>query len=131
VLVDLRSRTKHFTYSLAVIDFNWMRGQESDDWDSCAEHKEKVVPVISMFYGIIVSLYFRDNTRHHRPHIHVKFQSDEAVIAIPEAEVLEGSLPTGKMRMVVAWVEIHKDEIMADWEIAVNGQQPFKIDPLR
>lgn len=48
------------------------------------------MPVISMFYGIIVSLYFLDSKRHHRPHIHVKYQDDEAVIAIPDGELLEG-----------------------------------------
>ena len=67
----------------------------------------------------------------HRPHIHAKYQSDEAVVAIPEGEVLEGSLPPGKMKMVLAWMEIHRDDLMADWELAVNGQQPFKIEPLR
>ncbi len=89
------------------------------------------MPVISMFYGIIVSLYFHDDTRHHRPHIHAKYQDDEVVVAIPEGEVLEGSLPRGKMKMLLAWVEIHRDDLMADWELAVNGQQPFKIEPLR
>lgn len=89
------------------------------------------MPVISMFYGIIVSLYFQDDRRHHRPHIHVKYQNDEAVIAIPEGELLEGSLQQGKMKMVVAWIEIHRDELMADWQLAVSGQQPFKIEPLR
>ncbi len=84
-----------------------------------------------MFYGIIVSLYFQDNKRHHRAHIHVKFQNDEAVIAIPDGELLEGSLPAGKMKMVLAWVEIHRDDLMADWELAVNGQQPFRVEPLR
>ncbi len=89
------------------------------------------MPVISMFYGVIVSLYFVDNRRHHRPHIHAKYQGDEAVIAIPDGEVLEGILPPGKMRLVLAWVEIHKDELMADWQLAVSGQQPFKIEPLK
>lgn len=89
------------------------------------------MPTISMFYGIIVSLYFQDNRRHHRPHIHAKFQREEAVIAIPEGDVLEGSLPPGKLKMVLAWVEIHQDELMADWELAVRGEQPFKIEPLR
>lgn len=84
-----------------------------------------------MFYGIIVSLYFLDNERHHRPHIHVRFQNDEAVIGVPEGELLEGSLPPGKLKMVLAWVEIHQDELLANWELAVSGQQPFKIDPLR
>ena len=89
------------------------------------------MPVISMFYGVIVSLYFVDNRRHSRPHIHVRYQDDEAVIAIPEGELLEGSLPPGKMRLVQAWVEIHRDELLADWQLAVEGEQPFKIDPLR
>ena len=89
------------------------------------------MPVISMFYGIIVSLYFQDSKRHHRPHIHLRYQNDEAVIAIPEGELLEGALPPGKMKLAFAWVEIHRDELMADWELAVSGQQPFKIDPLR
>jgi hypothetical protein len=89
------------------------------------------MPVISMFYGIIVSLYFQDNRRHHRPHIHAKYQDDEAVIAIPDGEVLEGHLPPGKMKMVLARVEIHRDDVMADWNLAVNGQQPFRVEPLR
>jgi hypothetical protein len=89
------------------------------------------MPVISMFYGIIVSLYFVDNKRHNLPHIHVKFQEQEAVLSISGGELLEGSLPPGKMRLVSAWMEIHRDELMADWELAVSGQQPFKIEPLR
>lgn len=60
-----------------------------------------------------------------------KLRGDEVVIAIPDGEVLEGSLPPGKLKMVLAWVEIHQDELMADWELAVSGQQPFKIEPLR
>ncbi len=89
------------------------------------------MPVISMFYGVIISMYFLDNRQHKRPHIHAKYQGQEAVIAIPEGEVLEGSLPPSKMKLVIAWVEIHRDELMADWDLAVNGQHPYKIDPLR
>ena len=76
-------------------------------------------------------MYIQDNKRHQHPRIHVKYQGDEAVVAIPEGEILDGSLPPGKMRLVLAWIEIHADELMADWELAVSGQQPFKIDPLR
>jgi len=59
-------------------------------------------------------MYFMDNRRHHRPHVHAKYQDDEAVIAIADGEVLEGSLPRGKMRLVLAWIEIHRDELLAD-----------------
>jgi len=35
------------------------------------------------------------------------------------------------MKLLQAWVEIHKDELMADWELAVSGEHTYKIDPLR
>ena len=89
------------------------------------------MPVISTFYGITVSLYFLDNRRHHRPHVHARYQGDEAVVAIPEGELLEGDLPPGKMKVLLAWIEIHQDDLMADWALAANGEQPFRIEPLR
>lgn len=89
------------------------------------------MPVISMFYGIIIHLYFMDNRRHKKPHIHVSFQENEAVISLQEGEVLEGSLPSNKMKLVQAWMEIHREELIADWELAEKGQQPYKIEPLR
>lgn len=87
--------------------------------------------IIAMFYGIIVSMYYFDNRRHHLPHIHVKYQQQEAVIAIPGGEVLEGELKSNKMKLVQAWIEIHQDDLMADWELASQGENVFKIDPLK
>jgi hypothetical protein len=52
-------------------------------------------------------------------------------VAIDDGEVLEGSLARGKIRLVQAWVEIHRDELLADWQLAASGQHPFKIEPLR
>jgi len=87
--------------------------------------------IISMFYGIIVSMYYLDNRRHHLPHIHVKYQDQEVVIAIPGGEILEGGLKTNKMKLVQAWIEIHQDELTANWELASQGQSVFRIEPLR
>jgi shikimate kinase len=89
------------------------------------------MPVISMFYGVIVSMFYLDNKQHKAPHIHVAYQGKEAVIAIPSGEVLEGDIKANKLKLVQAWVEIHNEELMADWELAVKGQQVFKIEPLR
>ena len=89
------------------------------------------MPVISMFYGIIISMYFIDTKQHKTPHIHAKYQGDEVVVSIPDGKVLDGSLPSPKMKLVTAWVEIHRDELVADWELASSGQLPYKIDPLR
>ncbi len=87
--------------------------------------------VLAMFYGIIVSMYFFDMRRHQRPHIHVKYQDQEVVIAIPSGDILEGELKSNKLKLVQAWIEIHQDELMADWELASQGEQVFKIEPLR
>ena len=51
------------------------------------------MPAISMFYGIIVYLYFMDNKQHNVPHIHVRYQEHEVVVAIPDGDILEGSIP--------------------------------------
>ncbi len=87
--------------------------------------------VISMFYGIIVSMYYFDHQRHHVPHIHVKYQDEEAVLTIPDGNLLEGQLKANKMKLVQAWIEIHNDDLMADWELANQGQNVFKIEPLK
>jgi hypothetical protein len=89
------------------------------------------MPILSVFYGIIVRMYFFDNQQHHAPHVHVEYQGDKAVFAIDSAELIDGRLPPRQIRLVQAWMEIHRDELLADWQLAVNGEEPYKIDPLR
>ncbi len=89
------------------------------------------MPVISMFYGVIVLMYYFDNKKHRQPHIHVQYGDEEAVISIPDSTVLEGTLKSAKLKLVQAWIEIHHEELMADWRLAVNGQAVYKIDPLK
>lgn len=80
--------------------------------------------IIAMFYGSIVSMYYFDRRQH-------QYQDQEAVLSIAGGEVLEGQLRIGKLRLVQAWVEIHRDELMADWELASQGEAVFRIDPLK
>jgi hypothetical protein len=87
--------------------------------------------VIAMFYGIIVSMYYFDNKKHNLPHVHIKYQGDEAIFSIPDGKIIEGEIKTNKRKLIEAWIEIHQDELMADWELAINGEEVFKIDPLK
>ena len=87
--------------------------------------------VISMFYGVIISLYFLDRGKHKQPHLHARYQDSEAVLSIPDGKVLGGALPASKLKLVEAWIEIHREELLADWELAAQGQSVFKIEPLR
>ena len=50
---------------------------------------------------------------------------------LEEGNIIDGNLPLKQLKMVQAWIEIHKEELMVDWELAVNGDEPFRIAPLQ
>jgi hypothetical protein len=88
------------------------------------------MPTISMFFGIIIRMYYAPK-EHNPPHIHVYFQALNAVFSVITGDLLEGKLPVKQSRLVLAWIEIHKEELMADWELCQNGEKPFTIEPLK
>ena len=92
--------------------------------------KRITVPTISMFFGIIIRMYFAPK-EHNPPHIRVYYQDSSAVINILDGALTEGALPAKQMKLVGAWIEIHRDELLADWKLCQNGEKPFSIDPLR
>jgi len=73
---------------------------------------------------------FNDSERHNLPHVHAEYQGEVGVYSIDDGSLLSGSLPANKNKLVVAWIEIHKDDLLADWKLAVDGKQPFKIKGL-
>jgi len=89
------------------------------------------MPILSAFYGIVIRMYFFDNRQHKLPHIHAEFQGYRAVFSIDNGNMLGGGLPSKQRKLVQAWMEIHRDELLADWALAVNGEEVFKIEPLR
>lgn len=105
--------------------------QIKDKCKSKGRAKSNNMAIISMFYGLIVSMYYLDNKRHHLPHIHVRYQEKEAVFSIENGDLLEGELPVNKRKLVEAWIEIHKEDLLADWSLAIAGQTLFTIEPLK
>jgi len=89
------------------------------------------VPIICVFNGIVVHMFYRDIRRHWKPHIHADYGDDSAVFAIDSGEVLAGSLPRRQTRLVQAWIELRREELAADWILAVNGATLLPIDPLK
>jgi hypothetical protein len=55
----------------------------------------------------------------------------KAAIAIEDGRVLAGDFPPKQLKLVQAWVELHRDDLFADWELAANGEEPFRIAPLQ
>lgn len=88
------------------------------------------MPTLSMFYGIIIRMYAESGGQHNKPHIHAGFSSDEAVVGL-DGEIIEGQLPSGKMKLLLAWMEIHHDELEANWQLLCDGEPAFKIEPLK
>ena len=76
-------------------------------------------------------MFYFDNKKHNLPHIQAQYAEHEAIIGIDDGDILEGSLRKSKMKRVQAWIETYRDDLLANWKLAVEGQQPFKIEPLR
>ena len=88
------------------------------------------MPTLSLFYGIIIKMYREVGGKHNLPHIHAEYGDDEAVFDF-EGNVLEGSLPKKKERMVQTWIDIHQEDLRANWKLLSNGEGYFKIPPLQ
>ena len=88
------------------------------------------MPTISMFFGIIVRMYC-GKAEHNPPHIHAYYQDMKAIFDIASGDMTDGRLPPAQTRLVAAWIELHREELMADWQLASQGELPFKIEPLR
>ena len=85
------------------------------------------MPSISMFYGIIISMFYNE---HNPPHIHARYQGQKAVFDL-DGNLIEGDFPKKQTKLVSAWIVIHKDSISANWELAQQRLPLHQIDPLR
>lgn len=87
------------------------------------------MPIISQFYGIIVSIYFNDNNKHNIKHLHARYNEYKATYDF-EGNVLNGELPKKQSKLVEAWIIIHKEELITLWNIMKDEGKFFKIKPL-
>ncbi len=71
------------------------------------------MPIVSIFFGIVIRMYHRE---HGPPHFHAMYQGFEALILIADGTVLAGSLPRKALRIVQDWAEAHRAELMANWQ---------------
>ena len=90
------------------------------------------MPVLSMFFGIIVRMYREQGGKHNMPHVHAEYSGEEVVVAL-DGTVLEGetNFPRNKLKMLEVWMDIHREDLEATWKLLSNGEQFFRIDPLK
>ena len=85
------------------------------------------MPRISSFYGIVISMYFRD---HPPPHFHATYGEYSAKVEIATGEIFEGDLPRRARRLVREWAGLHRTQLESNWEIARARRPLATIEPL-
>ncbi len=84
------------------------------------------MPEISRFLGIIISMYYDE---HNPPHFHARYGNYKIYVEI-ESGIVNGKFPKRALRAVLDWYDLHKDELIQDWHLAINDQPLNKIEPL-
>jgi hypothetical protein len=88
------------------------------------------MPELSRFFGIIIRMYLEAGGPHHLAHFHAYYQDEVAVVSLDPIEVVAGNLPRRQRRLVLAWAELHQEELIADWARLQAGEAPLPIAPL-
>ena len=86
------------------------------------------MPTISMFYGILIQMFWDD---HAPPHFHVVYAEYKALIDIQTLRVIDGAMPRRALVLVLEWASEHREELLEDWELCKQKQTPKKISPLQ
>ncbi|WP_445230595.1 DUF4160 domain-containing protein [Duganella rhizosphaerae] len=85
------------------------------------------MPTISIFYGLVIQMFFRD---HLPPHFHVRYGEFKATIDIRKQELMGGRLPPRALGLVLDWTDLHQDELLENWRLCESMQAPNPISPL-
>ena len=85
------------------------------------------MPVVSLFFGIAIRLHFKE---HDPPHFHATYAEQEMRVDIETLRVLTTDMSRRHRRLVLAWAELHQEELREAWERVRRGENPGKIAPL-
>ncbi len=92
--------------------------------------RSEIKPV-SAFYGIVIAFAATRNKRNSDPYVMVMYEGRDAGINIQDNQLIYGYLPDNKLLLANAWIEIHREELLANWQYGRTTGEYFKVDPLR
>jgi uncharacterized protein DUF4160 len=84
------------------------------------------VPEISRFFGIIISMNYRE---HEPAHFHAWYSGFDVTVDIGDGKV-RGSMPHRAVSLVLEWWHLHREELQQNWTLAQQRQQLKRIEPL-
>ncbi|MDR2182685.1 MAG: DUF4160 domain-containing protein [Clostridiales bacterium] len=88
------------------------------------------MPLLSHFYGILITIYTEEGGKHHKPHCHARYAEFEAVYDL-EGNCIKGKLPSKQHKYVVAWAALYEDSLNAAWTAWQKYGEVLKIEGLR
>lgn len=88
------------------------------------------MPIVSQFYGIIITMHYNDDEKHHLPHLHAEYAEFDGVFDF-QGNMIQGKIPAKQRKMIEVWINIHKEELQSLWNVIKQYKQFFKIDPLK
>lgn len=87
------------------------------------------MPQISDFYGIVIFMNFND---HVPPHFHAWYNHGEFKVSVNiQNGIVKGEMPGRALKMILEWLDLHREELLVCWEMTRNMQHPNKIAPLQ
>lgn len=88
------------------------------------------MPVVSQFYGIVITMYYNDDEKHHLSHLHAAYGEYDGVFDF-QGNMIQGKIPVKQRKMIEVWINIHNEELQSLWILMKQYNQFFKIDPLK
>ena len=88
------------------------------------------MPEVSRFYGIIITMYYEFG-RHQQPHFHARYGNYKASFTMMPPALLAGAMPRRQLNLIIAWAELHGEELMENWQAIEKEQALKKIEGLR
>jgi hypothetical protein len=84
------------------------------------------MPEISRFLGIVIGIFPRE---HPPPHFHAVYGEYQITVDIHD-DLVHGDFPKRALRLVLEWLDLHRKELLADWELVQSGRPAKRIAPL-
>lgn len=83
-----------------------------------------------MFFGILIKMYFFPD-EHNPPHFHAEYQNTSAIVNINTCDIMESDMSSKHNKLILAWAELHKEELLENWKLCELRTNPNKIKPLK
>ncbi len=86
------------------------------------------MPIVSRFYGIVITMYYDDR---HQPHFHARYAEYQASFSVEPPALYVGAMPRRQQNLILAWAELHQKELLANWQRARDGLLMQDIEGLQ